>query len=78
MVGKKEIAIQIKEKEIKPNCEVHGKIKLDYDGRFDSIVINSQIENSNDIFTFTQVNEKKINPPQQQIFNKKSKEELTT
>ena len=63
MVGKKEISIQIKEKEIEPNCEVHGKIELDYDGRFDSIVINSQIENANDIFTFTQINEKKINHP---------------
>ena len=61
MTGNKEISIQIKEREIEPNEEVHGKIELDYYGRFDSIVINSQIENSNDIFTYTQINEKKIN-----------------
>ncbi|MGE0243450.1 MAG: hypothetical protein AB7F53_06255 [Nitrososphaeraceae archaeon] len=76
MVGNKEISIQIKETEIGPNTEVHGKIELDYDGRFDSIVINSQIENSNDIFTFTQVNEKRINHPYARLsFLKKDLEE---
>ena len=63
MSGKKEISIRIKEKEINSNTEIHGEIELNYDGRFDSIVINSQIENSNDIFTYTQVNAKIINHP---------------
>jgi hypothetical protein len=63
MSGKKEISIRIKEKEINSNTEIHGEIELNYDGRFDSIVINSQIENSNDIFTYTQVNGKIINHP---------------
>jgi len=79
MTGNKEISIQIKEREIEPNEEDHGKIELDYYGRFDSIVINSQIENSNDIFTYTQINEKKINHPYARLsLLKKDLEEKNT
>ena len=40
---------------------VHGVISINYSGRYDTIVINSQIENSNDIFNYTSLNGKKIN-----------------
>jgi hypothetical protein len=63
MVEKKEISIQLETNEILPNTEVHGRIQLNYNGRFDSIVINSQIENSSDIFNYTQLNGKRINHP---------------
>ncbi|MDF2738323.1 MAG: hypothetical protein K0S93_2183, partial [Nitrososphaeraceae archaeon] len=43
MVEKKEITIKIETNEIQPNTEVHGRIEVNYNGRFDSIVINSQI-----------------------------------
>ena len=67
MVEKKEITIKIETNEIQPNTEVHGRIEVNYNGRFDSIVINSQIENSSDIFIYTQLNEKRINHPYARI-----------
>jgi hypothetical protein len=49
------------EREIVSGQEIHGTIKINYASRFDSIVINSQIENSSDIFNYTSMNGKKIN-----------------
>ena len=42
---------------------VHGVISINYSGRYDTIVINSQIENSSDTFNYTSLNGKKINYP---------------
>ena len=63
MQKKKEISLTIKENEIHPNQEIHGSIDVNYIGRFDTIVINSQIENSNDICNYIELNGKKINHP---------------
>jgi hypothetical protein len=63
MDQKSDIKLQIVEQLIYPNEKIHGKIELNYDGRFDSVVINSQIENSNDIFNYIELNGKKINHP---------------
>ena len=63
MIEKKEISIQLETNEIQPNTEVHGRIEVNYNGRFDSIVINSQIEHSSDVFTYIQLNGKRINHP---------------
>jgi hypothetical protein len=59
----KDISIMIIEKEISSGQDVHGNINLNYHGRYDSIIINSQIQNSNDIFNYTNINGKKINHP---------------
>ena len=59
----KDISIMIMEKEIPSGKDVHGSIDLNYQGRFDSIIINSQIQNSNDVFNYTDLNGKKINHP---------------
>jgi len=63
MSTKREISVAVKENEITPGQEVHGRIDVKYPGRFDSIVINSQIENSNDVFSYTILNGKKISYP---------------
>jgi hypothetical protein len=63
MLEKKELSLTIREIEIYPNQEIHGIIEVNYNERFDTIVINSQIENSSDIFNFIQLNGKKINHP---------------
>lgn len=63
MQEKKELSLTIREIEIYPNQEIHGIIEVNYNERFDTIVINSQIENSSDIFNFIQLNGKKINHP---------------
>ena len=59
----KEVDIEVTQKEIMPGQEIHGTINIKYAGRFDSIVINSQIENSSDTFNYTSLNGKKINYP---------------
>ena len=63
MQEKKELSLTIKETEIHHNQEIHGRIEVNYNERFDTIVINSQIENSSDIFNYIQLNGKKINYP---------------
>ena len=63
MQEKKELFLTIEEKEIYPNEEIHGRIELNYNGRFDTIVINSHIENSSDICNYIEINGKKINHP---------------
>ena len=63
MQEKKELSLTIKETEIHPNQEIHGRIEVNYNERFDTIVINSQIENSSDIFNYIELNGKKINHP---------------
>ena len=57
------ISIVIQESQVSPGQDVHGRILLAFAGRFDSIVIISNIENSNDIFNFTSINGKGINHP---------------
>ena len=59
----KQVSIELAEVELAAGQELHGKIFLNYSGRYDSVVINSQIENSNDVFSFTNLNGKKINHP---------------
>ncbi len=63
MQEKKELSLTMQETEIHPNQEIHGRIEVNYNERFDTIVINSQIENSSDIFNYIQLNGKKINHP---------------
>lgn len=63
MEESKELFLTIEENEIHPKEEIHGRIQVNYNGRFDSIVINSQIENSNDICNYIELNGKKINHP---------------
>ena len=51
-MGENDIVIIFDKNEVKPKEELNGIIKITYPSRFDSIVINSQIENTSDIFTF--------------------------
>lgn len=59
----KNIFLDFKKKEIKSGEELECIITINYTGRFDSISINSQIEDSSDVFTYTEINGKKINHP---------------
>lgn len=55
--------LSFREQEIFPCEELHGRLDITYQGRFDSIVINSQIENSNKAFMYVELNGKKIKYP---------------
>ena len=57
------ILLDFKNKEINIGEELDCIISINYTGRFDSISINSQIEDSSDVFTYTEINGKKINHP---------------
>jgi hypothetical protein len=63
MVSANGISIVIEKSQVSHGQEVTGRITLTFHGRFDSIVINSNIENSNDTFGFTSLNGAKINHP---------------
>ncbi|HEV8405454.1 MAG TPA: hypothetical protein VGQ13_06065, partial [Nitrososphaera sp.] len=63
MSGQKQIAISLAEGSLAAGEELHGTVFINYHGRFDSLVINSQIENSNDIFSYSNLNGKKIKHP---------------
>ena len=73
----KSIDLEIMKKEVdEKRIEVDGRIEINYTGRFDSISINSQIENSSDVFTYYELDDKKINHPYARlsIFKKEVKD----
>jgi hypothetical protein len=61
--GNSPVSIELLEDQVTTGNEVHGIIKLSYDFRFDTIVINSQIEDSNDTFEYVELNGKNIDYP---------------
>lgn len=63
MTQEKAVSIFFPRNEIQMGHDIHGTISIGYTGRFDSVVINSHIENSNDILRFTSLNERRINYP---------------
>jgi hypothetical protein len=58
-----EVTISLAEKEVVAGQELHGTVTINYAGRWDSVVINSQIENSGDVFSYSLLNGKKIKHP---------------
>jgi hypothetical protein len=58
-----EIKISLQEKQVVAGQQLHGTVMISYTGRWDSVVINSQIENSSDVFSYSLLNGKKIKHP---------------
>jgi hypothetical protein len=58
-----EIKISLQEKQVVAGQELYGTVMISYTGRWDSVVINSQIENSSDVFSYSLLNGKKIKHP---------------
>lgn len=58
-----EVKISLQEKQVAAGQELHGTVTINYTGRWDSVVINSQIENSSDVFSYNLLNGKKIKHP---------------
>lgn len=61
--AQKQVSISLNESSIVAGNDLHGVVVINYSGRFDSVVINSQIENSNDVFSYTNLNGKNIKHP---------------
>lgn len=58
-----EVTISLLENEVAAGQELHGKVAINYAGRWDSVVINSQIENSSDVFSYSFLNGKQVKHP---------------
>jgi hypothetical protein len=61
--AQKDVSISLAESSIVAGNDLHGTVVINYRGRFDSVVVNSQIENSSDVFSYTSINEKNIKHP---------------
>jgi hypothetical protein len=61
--AQKDISISLAESSIVAGNELHGAVVINYSGRFDSVVVNSQIENSSDVFSYSSLNGKNIKHP---------------
>ena len=59
----KDVSIQIEKDQVESGENLNGVVRINYTGRFDSLVINSQIENSSDVFEYVNLDGKKINHP---------------
>lgn len=57
------ISIELTEGRATSGQDIHGTINLTYDSRYDTIVINSQIEDSSGTFEFVELNGRKIDYP---------------
>jgi len=64
----KDIEITLQDKNIKPNSEIIGMIKVNYSGKYDSIVLNTQILGSNELMLFTSCNGKKLSQRSSRLF----------
>lgn len=61
--AQKQVSVSLAENAVAAGEELHGTVVINYTGRFDSLVINSQIENSSDVFSYVNLNGKKIKHP---------------
>lgn len=53
-----DIQIKLEKTDIHPNDEIKGTVTVNYPGRYDGIVINAQILDSNELITYTSYNGK--------------------
>ena len=63
MSAQKDVSISLVESSIVAGNDLHGRVVINYSGRFDSVVINSQIENSSDVFSYISINGKNVTHP---------------
>lgn len=64
----KDIEITLDDPQIRPNSEFRGTIKVSYSGRYDSVVLNTQILSSNELMLFTSCNGKKMSSRSARLF----------
>ncbi|MFB5611049.1 MAG: hypothetical protein ACE5RT_04510 [Nitrosopumilaceae archaeon] len=64
----KDIEIKLDSETIKPNSEIKGTVTVNFPGRYDGIVINTQILNSNELIVYKSYNGKKISDNVSRLF----------
>jgi len=68
----KDVEIKIESLNIKPHTEIKGKIQVNYPGRYDGIVVNTQILNSNQLIVYKSYNGKSISQNLSRLFINKN------
>jgi hypothetical protein len=71
----KDIELKFENTNILPYSEIKGRITVNYPGRYDGIVINTQILGSNELVVYRSYNGKKISQNVSRLFI--SKEDMT-
>ena len=64
----KDVELKLENLNIVPNNEIRGKIEVRYQGRYDGIVINTQILNSNQLIVYKSYNGKPISQNLSRLF----------
>ena len=64
----KDVKLQLENSNITPHSEIKGKIEIMYQGRYDGIVINTQILNSNQLIVYKSYNGKPISQNLSRLF----------
>ena len=64
----KDIELKLEETNIAPHSEIKGHITVNYSGRYDGVVINSQILGSNELVVYRSYNGKKISQNVSRLF----------
>ena len=64
----KDVELRLENSNIIPNSEIRGKIEVRYQGRYDGIVINTQILNSNQLIIYKSYNGKPISQNLSRLF----------
>ncbi len=68
----KDIEIQMENLNIKAHNEIKGKIQVNYLGRYDGVVVNTQIINSNQLIVYKSYNGKAISQNLSRLFINKN------
>lgn len=64
----KDIELKLEDTNIFPHSEIKGYIKVNYPGRYDGVVINTQILGSNELVVYRSYNENKISQNVSRLF----------
>jgi len=64
----KDIELKLEDTKILPHSEIKGHITVNYSGRYDGVVINTQIFGSNELVVYRSYNGKKISQNVSRLF----------
>ena len=64
----KDIELKLESSNIKPHDIIKGKVQVNYPGRYDGIVVNTQILNSNQLVVYKSYNSKPISQNVSRLF----------
>lgn len=64
----KDIELRLDNSSVKPHEVIKGKVQVNYPGRYDGIVVNTQILNSNQLIVYRSYNSKTISQNVSRLF----------